>query len=101
MLTNATGGNEDGVDVRRAASFELYIKVSSYGRTRSVHTYLSGGQRILSDGELVRGESPNSLLVCGVAELVEGLVALGGQSYEDKVIVLWILANWEDQLVHA
>lgn len=45
-------------------------------------TYLGGGDAVFVDDELVRGETPDFLLVVGVAEFEEGLVAFGGEAYD-------------------
>ena len=46
---------------------------------------MRGGDAVLVDDELVRGETPDFLLVVGVAEFEEGLVAFGGEAYDYEV----------------
>lgn len=44
---------------------------------------MRGGDAVLVDDKLVRGEALDFLLVVGVAELEEGLVAFGGEAYDN------------------
>ena len=46
---------------------------------------MGGGDAVFVDDELVRGETPDFLLVVGVAEFEEGLVAFGGKAYDYQV----------------
>jgi hypothetical protein len=51
-------------------------------------TYLGDGERVNPDDKLVRGETPDGLLVGGVAERTEGFVALGGETHDNELAVL-------------